>query len=203
MSLTKIFQGTQFSYSKVDFIPWKRCLQQLLKGKYDLVMNASYNAERAANYLYTKGYYEMRPAYFYSLKKYPNGLPDVTSGATLSKYKICGLAGYNYKSFNVDLSVLDTGSKNFNSVTKKVRAGRCDAFIARIEALAGFKAIGQDYLKGDIGYKPIPDAKASEFYMIISKKSKNAKALQETINKGIEKLRADGELKTMLDKYLK
>ncbi|WP_395168019.1 substrate-binding periplasmic protein [Piscirickettsia salmonis] len=201
--INKILKGSQFSYSKVDFIPWKRCLKQLLKGKYDLVMNASYNAERAANFLYTKAYYKMRPAYFYSLKKHPNGLEGITSGAALSKYKVCGLAGYNYKAFNIDLSQLDTGSKNFASVAKKVRAGRCDAFIARIEALAGFKAIGQDFLQDDIGYQPIPGAKANEFYMIISKKSKHAKALQEKIDQGIDKLKADGELKILLDKYLK
>ncbi|ODN43545.1 substrate-binding periplasmic protein [Piscirickettsia litoralis] len=200
--INKIFQKSQFKYSKIDFIPWKRCLKEMLKGRYDLVLNASWNKERAKNYLYSKAYYEMRPGYFYSLKRYPNGLSNVTSGPSLSKYKLCGLAGYSYNSFNIDLSQLDTGSKNFASVTKKVRAGRCDAFVARIELMAGFKVIGQDLLKDDLGYKPIPGAKASKFYMIISKKSKNAETLKSVIDQGIDKLRADGELKKILDKYL-
>lgn len=143
-------------------LPWKNCLKQLEKGKYDVITDASWKQERADLYTYTNSFYYLTPKVFFMPDKHPEGVIGNMSGLTY-----CGLRGYNYADFNITSKKLDTNSKDFPSVFKKLRGGKCDGVIARHEILAGFKKIGQDLIHGTQAER-IPAAKTSPFYMIIS-----------------------------------
>ena len=41
---------------------------------------------------------------------------------------------------------IDTGSRNYDSLVKKLLSNRCDLSIDRLEILVGFKAIGKDFI---------------------------------------------------------
>ncbi|WP_108650590.1 substrate-binding periplasmic protein [Dongshaea marina] len=191
--------GAKFT---VKLAPWKRCLSDLEKGKYDMVLNASYNDERAGYAYFSKPFYSLTPSYIYMKAKYPQGL-KVSSAKELVNYKVCGLRGYNYKDFGIESKDINTNTKDFNAVLKKLETGRCEVVLARIEVLLGFAKTGEKLITDGMTYASIPGAKKSDFYMLISKKSKLADPLKADVDKGIMRLEESGELQQMKDKFLK
>lgn len=149
-----MFEGMGIDLS-IEMPPWKRCLSELNRGEtYQVAFSSSYQKKRARTFIYTKPYYKLTGYYFYSKKKYPFGL-YINSAEDMSKYHICGLAGYNYDGFGVRSANIDTGTKNFEALVEKTRKQRCDVFLARYEALKGFSLVEKDYLGNDIGFMPI------------------------------------------------
>jgi polar amino acid transport system substrate-binding protein len=166
-----------------------------------MALNASYNDARAKYALFSEPFYSLTPSVIFLKNKYKDATKMVNADE-LAKRKMCGLRGYNYADFGVDVSAIDTDSRDFTAVFQKLRAGGCDVILARIEVLEGFAKVGDNYLTEDVGHSYITGAKKSQFHMLISRKSKNMRALEAAINRGIGKLKASGKLKEMLDRYL-
>ena len=193
-------------HARIVLVPWKRCLLGAQRGQdYHLVLDASYSVERAREYVMTASHYAMTPKYFYAKKNYPNGFPPIESIAELFNVgEICGLFAYNYEGFADGLSNenIKKGTKTFAAVVKKTLAGGCNAFLARYEALVGFAALGEDYLRGgEIAHRDLPDARPDKYYMLISRKYKYAYELKGIIDEGIDTLRRSGKLDELRGKY--
>ncbi|WP_235603139.1 substrate-binding periplasmic protein [Piscirickettsia litoralis] len=184
--------------------PWKRCLRELAQGRYDLAMNSSYNKERAKTYTLTLPYYKVTPSYIFFKGDYPNNDdgPDIKKSSDFSKYIVCGLRGYNYEDFNMDVSIINSNASTFKQAFAKLRYKRCNLILARIEILRGFKFLDQDYLTGAFGYRQNPGSEASQFTMLISKESPYHDQLKSALDQGIQKLKDTGKLKKMLNRYL-
>lgn len=181
---------------------WNRCLKLTEAGNpYQIALSASYSKERDTKYLMTRDYYITKPYYFYSRKKYPQGI-NITGKEDFLQYKVCGLFAYNYAGFNVPFGKIDQGSENFDSVVKKTHAGRCDLFVSRYEIIAGFASIDINYLEGGLGYSPIPGATQDKFYMLISRNYKHANRLKKIIDEGITDMEKSGKLGKILEKYI-
>lgn len=94
--------------------PWKRCLQSVDRGEeFHIATSSSYSKERDSKYLLSRDYYSITPSYFYIKKNFPNGL-NIRSTDDLKKYSVCGLLGYNYSNFGVDMDQVDMGTRNFS-----------------------------------------------------------------------------------------
>jgi len=191
----------EHAQTSIALIPWDQCLAKLAKGEYDMALNASYNDARARYALFSEPYYSLTPSFIFLKGKF-SGAFKMADANQLAKRKMCGLRGYSYADFGVDVSLIDADSQDFDAAFQKLRAGRCDVILARIEVLNGFAKVGDNYLTKDIDYGRIKEANRSEFHMLISKKSTNRDDLRAAINRGIEKLKASGTLKKMLDRYL-
>lgn len=196
-----ILEGTNIEFS-VEIPPWKRCLSETDRGKtYQVAFSSSYKDDRAKTYIYTDSYYQLTGYYFYSKKAYPLGL-NITSVDQIRQYQICGLSGYNYDNFGVKTETLDLGTKNFEALVEKTKRKRCDIFLARYEALKGFSLVGKDYLGDDIEAKRIPWMKGDKFYLLVSRNYSHAAELTDHINKGIKRLKQEGSLDRILQRYI-
>ena len=189
---------------EVELPPWKRCLSDTKSGKYQIALDSSFNEERARTYLLSAQHYALTPAYFYLKTANPEGLSVDRASELWNKGSVCGLFSYNYEGFapGVDNSNIDLGAKTFKELIEKTKKGRCNTFLARLEILTGFSAIGTDYLQGQFGYHPLPDGEVDPFYLLISRQYEFKYELKELIDTGLARLRKEGVLKVLLEKYL-
>ncbi len=188
----------------VELRPWKRCLADTAAGKYQIALDSSFNEERARTYLLSAQHYSLTPGYFYLLEHHPDGLSFRTTAELWKNGNVCGLYSYNYEGFasGIDNDAVDRGAKTFKELIQKAKKGRCTIFLARLEILTGFVAIGTDYLQGEFGYARLPDAKSDPFYLLISRAYDGKHELKDIIDTGIARLRNEGRLQELLSLYV-
>lgn len=202
--------GIIFKQSGMDMtmkmIPWKRCLDEVknyeTKGNFEMFIDGSSNKDRMSQYIRTDAFYQISQGFFYSTKAFPSG-PDVKKVSDLNKFKVCGVAGYNYEPYEKYglTAKIDTGSKNSEALLKKLSSGRCDIFLSTIEPIVGGDLVGQFTLTPDVKYQVLQEIPKTKFYAWVSKGSPRAAQLVEVINKGLSKMKADGELETVYKKF--
>ena len=200
--IREIFAPRDIQFS-IDLLPWARCQAEVKDGtNYQMALNASYNLDRATQYALSSPYYSLTSNYFYSKTAHPDGLA-INGIADIQKYQVCGLLGYNYETYGFPPHPIDQGARDFTALIKKIEVDRCDLFLEKYEILAGFTAIGEDFLGNpQMGYAPIPGMNRTEFYMLISKKWQNGDALKKNIDEGLAELEANGKLELLLKKYV-
>lgn len=195
--------GLQF---KVELYPWKRCLKEVKDfgtyKKFEMFMDGSYNEERAEKYYLTSPIYNTSAGYWYSRKKYPNGL-TINTFAELKKYKLCGVRGNTYVSYGFpNNDDIDTGAATLEAALKKVAAGRCDLVLQAVVVPYGFKAIGKNIIPEGVVHQIITEAIPGGFYIFISKSSPRAYELLTRINQAVVILDARGVIDKIMNKYL-
>ncbi len=184
--------------------PWKRCMFEVSKGEqFQIAMSSSFNNSRDLIFHLSLPYYETTPHYFYSKMQYPNGL-RVDKVTDLYNYKGCGLLGYNYAGFGITNELINTSANNFEQVIKMTHRGRCDYFLARFEIFMGFNWIGQSFPRDpDLSHSKVPGNAGDPFYFLITRNHPQSARLLELINSGIARLKENGRLSDMLNKYFK
>lgn len=190
----EIFTRRAVEY-RIDMIPWPRCMAVATLGKqYGMVLNLSYNEERTRSFLLSRPYYATTSYYYYSRRNHPHGLA-IASVADVRKYRVCGVQGYNYEGYGLAAGEVDQGAKNFPALISKMQLGRCALFLEKGEVMAGYAAIGKDYLADpDIGKAPIPGMKPDQFYFGISKRFARAEEIRMLINEELQLMEANGKL---------
>lgn len=202
--LTQILHKQKVSF-KIDFLPFTRCTAEVKAGKkYQLITNASYNEERARDYLMTRPVYLTSSYYFYSRIHHPKGL-TINTLADLKKYRVCGIHGYNYKTYGLDADEIDQSETTFKSLAKRLQINSCDLFIEKKEIMAGFAVIGEpNYLEDKrLGYAPVPNVPPTPFYMLISRHYRYGQDLLEVLDTGLEEMERSGQLKKLLQQYVR
>lgn len=189
-----IFSRRGVDYT-IDLIPWPRCLAVSTLGKdYGMVLNMSYNAERAKSFYFSRPYYATTSYYYYSRRNHPEGLA-IASVADIRKYRVCGVQGYNYDGYGLAPGEVDQGAKNFTALITKVKLGRCALFLEKDEVMTGYAAIGKNYLADpDIGKAPIPGMKPDLFYFGVSKRFAHGEELDALIDEELLHMEASGRL---------
>jgi polar amino acid transport system substrate-binding protein len=192
--INDIFSRRGVDYN-IDLIPWPRCLAVTTLGKdYGMVLNMSYNAERAKSFFFSRPYYATTAYYYYSRRNHPGGLP-VATAADISKYRVCGVQGYNYEGYGLGPGEVDQGAKDFVALISKVQLGRCALFMEKDEVMMGYAAIGKNYLADpDIGKAPIPGLKPMLFYFGISKRYSHAEEVHAMIDEELQQMESNGRL---------
>ncbi len=181
--------------SKVDMLPWKRCLLWAKHGKkYQMALSASYNKERDSTYLLTRHYYTVTLSYFYSKDHFPEGM-DINTQTDFKKYKVCGLLGYAYANFGIPADDIEQTAKTASQVMEKIKRKRCDLYIDRYEIFAGFAYMGSNYIDDyNLGFAPVPGAEPEKFYLLISRNYEYAKELKSLIDTAIDSIENQGKL---------
>jgi polar amino acid transport system substrate-binding protein len=200
--LNRVFKKHKLKYS-YELTPWKRCLNEVEKGgTHVMLTSAAYSKERDKKYLLTDAYYTVQPHYFYTYSNHPEGL-IIKHRKDFTRYRVCGLRGYNYKNFGIPLIDLDIGAKTFEQVIKKTKRERCDIFLARFEIFVGFKHVGKNYIRlHNLATEPMPDVPGDKFHIMISRNYPHAEKLRDIINQEIRELRASGEDKVLMSRYI-
>lgn len=189
---------------EVELRAWKRCLAETAAGKYQIALDGSFNEERAETYLLSAQHYVLTPGYFFLTESNPQGVSVEKSADLWSNGSVCGLYGYNYESFGpgINNDNIDRSAKSFEELIKKTKKNRCKTFLARLEILTGFAAIGNDYLGGEFGYSALPDGKTDPFYLLISREYEHKHELKDIIDTGIARLRNEGRIQALLNSYV-
>jgi polar amino acid transport system substrate-binding protein len=195
-----IFKGAGIPYH-LTLLPWKRCLHEVAVGeRYHMLLSGGRNPERDRTYYISEAYYLMHPSYLFSQAHHPDGLA-ITERGDLKKFRVCGIQGYNYVVFGLAEDEIDTGTRDYEALIRKILDGRCDLSIDRLEILLGFKAIGKDFISHpDLAYRTIAGEPAEPFHMMFSRNSVG-RELKRIVDAGIRRLQQSGELDAILKKY--
>jgi polar amino acid transport system substrate-binding protein len=198
--IKEIFSRHGIDY-KIDLIPWPRCMAVSALGKqYGMVLNLSFNEERAKTFLFSRPYYSTTAYYYYSRRNHPDGLA-INSPSDIRKYRVCGVAGYNYEGYGMAPGQVDQGAKNFPALISKMQLGRCALFLEKDEVMTAYAAIGKDYLADpDIGKAPIPGMKPNLFYFGISRRYAQAEEIRTLIDDELQHMEANGKLSELMKK---
>jgi|GEM_PF-378759 len=188
---------------RIQLLPWLRCLREVESGReFQVVLNASANAEREQRFWLSSAYYDTTHTYFYSRRRFPKGVP-IRSVDDLARFQICGVHGYNYAPYGLRDEQVDRGALDFSRVIAKLLVGRCELGIEKLEAVRAARYKGQQLLADpDIAYAPIPGMAKGEFHMLVSRQHPQGEALLAAINAGLKALRDSGELKALRSRYL-
>jgi len=201
--ISDILTRNKISFS-FDLLPWQRCQAVASLGKeYQMVLNLSYNPERQHNFLMTRSYYSTSTYYYYSRRRFPGGL-KISSPADLHKQRVCGIQGYNYVNYGLQPGEVDQGARDFTMLIAKLHAGRCALFLEKHEVMAGFAAIGKDFLADpELGSARMPGMKPTAFYLGISRRYEHAQELRTLVDDELLKMEETGRLAEMWRKYMR
>lgn len=202
--ISEIFKKHSIKF-KYEVMPWNRALIKVRTGKeFQILATMSYKKERAKFYNLTNAYYRMTPHVFYSTNRFKNETPIISSVEDIGrKYKVCGIAGYNYSGYkvkNVDQKRIRTYRQLIDILHK--RPEKCDLFISGIELFKGFKKVDKDFLSDKkLKYLKIPKFPPRKYYMGVSKRFRFHNELTALINGELNQMRADGRLDELKRKY--
>lgn len=179
-------------------LPWKRCLAMLENNELDLVLDGSKDSPRLQKYLFSKEIYHLDNVLYYLKDRFPLG-PDLKSAKDMNKYSLGGIYGFYYKMFPFDVSRVQTGAKDIETMLKKLEKHR-------FELAIGFEQIvrSQIRMKGidgdNIGSVPMPGIDSFRFY-IFGNHTPKTKRLLQRINSALVEMEADGRLEKLRKKY--
>jgi len=198
--LDMIFRKNRIKYT-INFMSWHDCIFAASQNiEANGIMNASYNRKRARFFYYSRPLYQTKPAVFYSIKKYTNGL-NLRRLNDLKKFKICGIRGYNYAHYKLG-STLMTQLGDMKKVFRGLSYGGCEIFPSEVEIPFGLALIGKLRIGSDIEWKRIPGIKYNNFYLMLSKKYVHARKVLGIVNREVKRLRKMGTEKMVFQKYL-
>lgn len=185
--------------TEMKLYPWKRCLDQMKKGKRDGIFILSKNKEREAYMVFTVAYLSDNQSIYYLKGKKFNW----KNFKDLKPYTIGLTSGYNYGDKfpkarkKLGLKV-DESAKSDLTNFKKLIKGRIDIFPCN-DTIAKYIFKKNPELKGKFSKAKKPINKLT-WHMSFSKKSKISKMVPK-INKTIKKMQRDGTVKKILAKY--
>ncbi|MEG3638458.1 substrate-binding periplasmic protein [Magnetococcus sp. PR-3] len=187
----------------MDLIPWARCQKWVTQGKrYHMLMDASINPERAANYRITQPYYQIHGLIFYSQKRFPNH-PEIHTPKDLLAFKVCGQHGYNYTPFGIENSHVDMATKTFAQLRRRLQAGRCDILLGFYEILRGLGQLDPKQLEqANLAWKRPHWVKPTGFHMMVSRNLPYSEELYGVLEQAITQMKRTGQQQELLDRYL-
>lgn len=188
---------------QISLLPGARCLREVKDGvHFDMVMNASRNAERERDFWISDSYAAVHFHAFYSKTHFPSG-PPVTQRSDLQKFRLCGIYGHNFSAFGVPAEKFDMGATSYAAVLKKLQRGRCDIFPYNIEVIDNYRLIGADLLSDpDLAHASINDMEPWPLYWLISRHYSGAEELLSWLNADLAEIRSSGELQAIYDRTL-
>ncbi|MCP4348933.1 MAG: amino acid ABC transporter substrate-binding protein [Desulfobacterales bacterium] len=193
-----IFREIDIKVESKAFSSWNRCLQEVKKGRVDLIFAASANEQRKAFADFTENYLSEIPLAVFVWKEKAFKFEKIQDLTGKKMGRILGTAyDKEFDSFaakNLEISDVISPLQNF----KKLEKGRIDFFPTGLYA-------GQIQIKKS-GYSnkiiPLkPYLKTGYLYMAMSKKSGYLKYLPHA-DKKLKELRENGELARLTDKYI-
>jgi polar amino acid transport system substrate-binding protein len=192
----RIFTEAGINYS-IELLPWKRCLSGVETGTYNMLLNATYNDDRAKIFLFSEAHSTITPNVFFLKSSFPDG-PKVEKKADLKNYKIGGIHGYNYDYYGLtENDVINKGIYNYESLVTQLNRGHISIFVENLEILAGFKLVGKNYLEYNMGHKPIKDMPPTPVYMLFNK-SNRGEQLKQLIDSKLPTLSGGDQLTTFM-----
>ncbi len=176
---------------KVDWLPWKRGLDETKEGKYAGTFPYLKTADREQDFYYSDAIVKIQDFPFVKAggKKMDFSKVDTLAGTT-----ICLPLGWAPTPKLVDMiktkAIKMESPKDLSTCVKMVATDRADYFVTdEAQGLATVKA--SESVAGTVVMTPVALADTT-LYLIASKKVQGSKELLSTFNKGLEAIRKNG-----------
>ena len=183
---------------KIEFMPWKRALELAKRGKYDGILGAYYNDERARYFYFTEPVSQNEEVF---IQKKGRGI-SYGNLDELKRYKVGSLLGSAQGKALLDLgfTVEDAPDEIMN--LRKLDAGHIDLFVLGKQQLY-FK------LKNVETLKPLQDAfevldppfKSFDLYCPITKKRADGEEIVKKFDAALKEMKADGTYDSILEQF--
>ena len=197
--LRAIFPGP--AQVRVRLRPWARCLQDVQRNHgFGIVMSALRNPERDQQFLFSKTYLSLSPAYVYTSARY--AAPPVNQLADLAHLKVCALMGASTSYTQLPPGAVDHGANNYASLMGKLDRGYCDVVVEMKEVMLGFAKLGLlplDFKRYHV--VALPGTEKFPLHFGVGKDHPQAVQLVERLDRGIRELQRSGKLADMVAKY--
>lgn len=182
---------------EIEFVPWKRALEESREGRYDGILGGFYNEERTKYFMYSDSISSANMRFF---SRKGNKI-EYNSLNDLIGYKIGVIRGYFYSSEFDNAGFLQKDEiNNVEQNIQKIIHGRIDLFIASEEVVYWLLKTKLNEYRDEI--VPLgPVYVTNDLYIIISKKSKYPKKIVEDFNNGLEQIKKDGTFNIIMEKH--
>lgn len=188
----RIFSRIDGVEAEFEMLPWKRVLSELKNGNKDAISFLQYTAERAEFLDFTDPVYSSVSVFYYSKKKYPNGIQWRTL-EDLSGYRIGVVSDYASTSrlnraiaSGIDLDVQKVVGSD-HQLFQMLEKRRIDLFVANIDV--GNEIIQKNGWQKEIGLVKQP-IQSVEFHLAFSKKQNHHKLI-DRINLILAQLKSE------------
>ncbi len=180
---------------QITLMPWKRCLLEVERGEhFHMILNVSFNKERATKYHFSQAYYETTPYYFYDRKRHPDGF-DIHGLRDLPRFRIGGILGYNYTYFGLTSEQVTTsGIYNLETLLLRLYSNQYDIALDNYEVVAGHFLLrnAMDEFAA-LGAAPVPGLPPTPFHMVFSRNEEGTR-LYGQVDTVLTQLKQDGTL---------
>lgn len=184
---------------EIQWAPWKRVLSMLESGLADFTTTVDFSPERERFLRFSSGYRSGSRYYFYSRK-----------GSGLRLQKLADLRGQRLalsEGFFYPEPVLQTVGrlveygKDVATAVRLVEARRADVVI--VSHLAGLWAIREQGLSDVLERQPLEVVRSVPVFMAFSRASPRATAGLAAMNAGLARMRRDGSIGRIEQRYLR
>lgn len=193
----KAFQKAGHNAS-IKFIPWKRAMFEVERGRYDIVMGAYFNEDRAKKFNYSDPIYDIDVG-LVALKSL--GVTKYSKLEDLKPYKIGVSRGWiNGKEFDeADYLKKETVTNQILNIRKLFKK-RVDIISVAFGIFRYEVSKLKEYTLDDVVFIQPPLMKNS-LYLIMSLKKDDHKKIIGDFNRELEKMKKDGTYLKILNKY--
>ncbi|BDU51548.1 substrate-binding periplasmic protein [Haliovirga abyssi] len=195
--IKKVFNEEGYNV-KIKYVPWARAVGYLDMGVVDGIYAMWKTESRDKKYLLSEPFFP-NEIVFVSMKK--NSIKFDGDYKKLKKYRIGGVRGYSYletmKKYKYNFDLTSTDILN----VKKLLYGRVDLIIGdKLETQYIIKKYFKEFYGKEEYLKPIVTMENQ--YLAFSKKVKDAKLKLEAFNRGLKKLKENGEYEKIKEEIL-
>ncbi|MES2581426.1 MAG: transporter substrate-binding domain-containing protein [Pseudomonadota bacterium] len=186
---------------QIQLRPWVRCLTEVTRSDgADIVMSFLRNPERDKQFLFSRPYASLTPAYIYLSSRYPR--PPVRTLADLAPLKVCALRGASTAYTRLSPDTIDAGSNGYTSLMVKLNKEYCDVVVDMQEVIQGHRKLGSiPLVAGQHTVAPLPETEPHPLHFGVSRSNPMAGALVERLDRGIQNLQRTGALARMQASY--
>lgn len=183
----------------VDFIPWARALKEVEEGKSDIVMGAYHSKEREEIYIFSD------PIYFLQLGLIARpglGISKYESLRDLAPYRIGVSRGFaNSEAFD-EANYLDKHVATFPNLNiRKLFRGRIDMAVMNFD-LFRYEARKEGFCISDVEFME-PPLETHGLYLMASRKIPDGARIIQDFNRGLDKIRKNGEFDRIVGRLRK
>lgn len=185
----------------IQLRPWVRCLTEVTRSDgADIVMSFLRNPERDKQFLFSRPYASLTPAYIYLSSRYPT--PPVRTLADLVPLKVCALRGASTAYTRLPPESIDAGSNNYTSLMVKLNKEYCDVVVDMQEVIQGHRKLGSiPLVAAEHTVAQLPETEPHPLHFGVSRSNPQAASLIERLDRGIQNLQRTGALSKMQASY--
>ncbi|MBB1270928.1 ABC transporter substrate-binding protein [Shewanella sp. SR44-3] len=193
-----VFKDTDIEV-EFKFQPWNRGQLSVSKGLAFAAFPYVFTDERAKDFDFSDPFLAFFPKFFYKKTRFPNGF-SWQELADFHGYRMGGVRGFWYQAsfdaLGLNVSYVSTDLQNMTMLLKD----RIDFTL--IDELVGWDLIRTHIPENIADFSVVtkPESR-SALHLMISREYPNAKALTQTFNQGLQKLKDNGIYQNIIEKY--